>query len=134
MKKKFKLKRYKEVRDLFHAFFQAPEIIRYEEGDESCTIGCVDEDGSEQEFSLMDVVGFIEEHGLWGFVDRKRVIHFWMGERATKEKVIEFLSHEIAHHEFEDMKFRGEIEEEEFMDRVSGVAKRAYEMMKEVLK
>lgn len=51
--------------------------------------------------TLNDFIRVIKQTGIWGFCKHvnkeKKEIHYWSGKRATAEKTIEFLGHELSH-------------------------------------
>lgn len=50
---------------------------------------------------VKELVSLVRTVGLWGYCRhlsrRHKEIHFWIGKRACREKVMEFILHEVAH-------------------------------------
>ncbi len=95
--KEFTLKRYATVDEIVLASFQIEdESLTLKDLMES-TLGGFDQNESEMEFSYEQQKDGIVEQGHWGWIDRNKVIHYWIGKELTMEDLIHFFAHEIGH-------------------------------------
>ena len=72
------------------------------------------------ELSNVDFKKALEYQGVWGFVDDKKVVHFWMKESTPLDTLITFIAHETGHlngHIYKDQ--RKEEEKAHLYDQVA---------------
>jgi hypothetical protein len=50
---------------------------------------------------VKELISWVRQVGVWGYCNhverRHKEIHFWIGKRACRENVLEFILHEVAH-------------------------------------
>jgi hypothetical protein len=82
-----KFKRYRNIEKLMASLLEMPES---QTGDYS-----IGYDGGE--LTSKEWVNTIKEQGIWGFIDNKKVIHFWMDKNCPFELLLTFIAHETGH-------------------------------------
>lgn len=63
---------------------------------EGATMGGVDADGNEVEFTAEQMIEGQRAQGMWGFCDGVR-IHAWIAADADEARAVHFMAHELAH-------------------------------------
>jgi hypothetical protein len=100
---------------------------------ENCRIGGVDENGSEQEFTIEQMVDGIELQGYWGFADEtNHTVHVWENKTASEENLLFFLGHEMGHLCEADIRDSDPIADEHRADDYGRAAVQAYRMLKQL--
>lgn len=93
----FKLKKYDSIDEIILACWQNEDnSITIEDLKES-TVGGLDSNENEHEFSYEDQKEGIEQQGIWGWIDDNKVINYWIGKELSMEELIHFFAHEIGH-------------------------------------
>lgn len=90
MEKQFKLKKYNSIDEIFLASWQNEDNSITLEDLQQSTIGGLDGDENEYEFSYQDQKDGIEQQGIWGWIDDEKVIHYWIGKELSMEELIHF--------------------------------------------
>jgi hypothetical protein len=49
------------------------------------------------EISHKEFVTSITKMGIWGFIDKKSTVHYWMSDKVSFETVLSFVAHETWH-------------------------------------
>ncbi len=93
--KEFLMKEYFSIEDIVSASFQ-DELITAENINEF-SMGGVDSNEDNVQFSFEEQKVGIESQGIWGFVDENNVIHYWIGKDLPLDNIIHFFGHEIGH-------------------------------------
>lgn len=128
--KEFTLKKYDSIDEIILACWQNEDnSITLEDLKES-TVGGLDINENEHEFSYQYQKEGIEQQGIWGWIDDEKIIHYWIGKDLSMEELIHFFAHEIGHQ-------TGKQDEDEFQEemRAEGygyTATMAYEFAKSV--
>jgi hypothetical protein len=91
---KFTLKKYATIDKLilasYEGEFNSIDDLKKE------TMGGLDQDENEVEYSYEDQVNGIQEQGVWGFI-ADDIIHYWKNNNVPMETLIHFFAHEIGH-------------------------------------
>jgi hypothetical protein len=116
-----RFKRYKTVEKLMANFFG---VLLQDLGDFSMG----HDNGEVQKDEFIESVRMM---GIWGYVDDKRIVHFWMDNNVPFETFLMFIAHETGHlngHKYKD----GNKEEEKahLFDQVALYAFRQASRMK----
>lgn len=82
-----RFKRHKTVEKLMASLLEIPEK---DVGEFS-----VGYDGGE--ISRKDFIKSVTKTGIWGFVNKKGVVHYWMKDDAPFEALLMFIAHETGH-------------------------------------
>ena len=56
-----------------------------------------DENGKRHERSNKKAIEDIRNRNIWGFVENKKTIHYFVRKKATLRQVVDFFAHEIGH-------------------------------------
>ena len=56
-----------------------------------------DADGNKHRSQNGTAIKELKNRSCWGWVENKKIIHVWVGKRATLSDVVSLLSHEIGH-------------------------------------
>jgi len=74
--------------------------------------------------SVHDMINWTHKQGIWGYCNHKsrrhKEIHFWIGKRASRESVMEFIIHEIMH--------AGGFRSEKMVCKLAGLGTFAYQI------
>ena len=116
-----KFKRHKTIAKLMACLLEVPEK-------EAGEIGMEYNGGK---LSPIIFAQSITKMGIWGFVDNKNIVHYWMKDDATFEMVLTFLAHETGHLNGRQYKDEGlEEEKAHLFDQVALYAfKKAQELI-----
>lgn len=90
--KKFKrIQRYKSIEGLVAALLGLPvkKVTEYEL--------CYKNGEGVGSLSFAEYKKSIQHMGIWGFVDQKQVLRYWMRDDVPKDMVLRFMSHELGH-------------------------------------
>lgn len=94
----FTLKAYNSIDEVLLSSWQSEDNTLTLDDLKNAEMGChVDESGITTEYSYEDQKEGIESMGYWGWIDDKKVIHYWIGKDVKIEKLIHFFAHEIGH-------------------------------------
>ncbi|MBE3085041.1 MAG: hypothetical protein IMZ64_02350 [Bacteroidetes bacterium] len=107
--------RYYSIEKLMASLLQIPES---KAGDYS-----VGYDGGE--LSNVDFKKAIEHQGVWGFIDDKKVVHYWMKKSAPLDTLITFIAHETGH--LNGRTYKNQRKEEEKAHSYDQIALYAYQ-------
>jgi hypothetical protein len=110
-----KFKRYKNIEKLMGSLLNIPatEVGEFNVG----------YDGGE--ISNKEFIQSIKKQKIWGFVDDKGVIHYWMDDKAPIKTIISFIAHETGH--MNGKKYKDQNKEENKAHLFEQVACYAYE-------
>lgn len=86
----------------------------------------------ERKWPMRRFVRSCRKRGLWGWCEKKKLIHAWIADYADPGAVIRFFAHELGHMQRPHHRRRGQ--EEAKAEQYASVAKTAFEMMIEILK
>jgi len=96
-KKDFTLKKYNSIDEIILACWKNEDNSITLEDLKDSTIGGLDSNENEHEFSYEDQKEGIEKQGIWGWIGDDKVIHCWIGKELSMEELIHFFAHEIGH-------------------------------------
>lgn len=97
MVRNFKIKRYESLDEILLAS-TGDETLTLESLCKDYTMEGVTEDGDEMNLTMEQTREYIEEQGIWGFVDEKNTIHVWIKDQNVRPvEIIGFFAHEIGH-------------------------------------
>lgn len=129
-KKEFSLKRYDNLDEVILAVYQDDEnSLTLEDLKESIITG-LDSNEQEVSFDYETQKAGIETQGVWGWIDKDKVIHYWLGKDLPIEELIHFLAHEIGHETGEPNE--DHLQEEMRAEDFGYVATQAYEFAKQL--
>lgn len=118
---KFTLKRYSSVEEIQISIYDGHLTI--DEIVDSEFTG-FDLSGKEVIIPMSEQIACIKKQGVWGYVDKKCTIHYWVSETVEIKDIIHFLAHEIGHKT--GTKYRNELKEELKAESFGEVAELAY--------
>jgi hypothetical protein len=95
---------------------------------EGATMGGVDADGNEVEFTAAQMIEGQRAQGMWGFCDGDR-IHAWIADDADDVRAVHFMAHELAHLRGADAPAIA-AEEEAWAELVGGIAAEAFTLVR----
>ena len=95
--KDFSLKKYNSIDEVILASWQNEDNSIILEDLKEATIGGLDINENEHEFSYEDQKEGIEKQGIWGWIGDDKVIHYWIGKELSMEELIHFFAHDIGH-------------------------------------
>lgn len=95
--KNFKIKKYDSIEELYCCLYK--DISKKDLCNNSIKVNCMFSDGDKVEIDWKEMKLNYEEQGIWGFIDIKNTIHFWIkkGFKIKFEKLLHFFGHEIGH-------------------------------------
>lgn len=128
--KEFTLKRYDSVDEVVLAAWKEEDDTMTMEDLKSSSMGGLDGNENEVEFSYNDQKEGIEKQGYWGWIDRDKLIHFWIGKELSMEELIHFFAHEIGHRT--DKPYKDGFKEEMRAEGYGRTATLAYEFAKKI--
>jgi hypothetical protein len=82
-----KFKRYKTVEKLMSNFFNVSEK----------DLGNFSVGHDEGEIPKVDFIKGIKMMGIWGYVEKKSIVHYWMANNVPFETLLMFIAHETGH-------------------------------------
>ena len=116
-----KFKKYKKVDDLLRVITEGLPV------DGGLSVGY-----SDGEVTLKEFKRNLDRQGIWGFVDEKGIVHYWMKEGVAFDTVLAFIAHETGH--LNGKKYKYNEKEENKATTFDGVAVYAYRMANKLLK
>lgn len=129
--KEFKLKRYDSIDEVVLAAWKEEDDTITMEDLKSSSMGGLDGNENEVEFSYNDQKEGIEKQGYWGWIDENKLIHFWIGKKdVSMEELIHFFAHEIGHRT--DKPYKNGFKEEMRAEGYGRTATLAYEFAKKI--
>jgi|ERR1035437_6515255 hypothetical protein len=94
---KITLKKYESIDELILASYQDYENPLTIEDMKGCEVVGLDQHEQEVKISYDQQKEGIEKQGHWGWIDKQKVIHYWIGKDLTLKALIHFFAHEIGH-------------------------------------
>jgi len=115
-----KFQRHKTIENLLASLLEIPEkeVSEYNVG------------GGGEELTNKVFIKCIKHQGIWGFVDKKRTVHYWMKKGVPFENVIMFVAHETGH--LNGRQFKNLGLEEAKAHQFDQIAAYAYKKAKEI--
>lgn len=117
---------YNELEDCYAAFYDVNI-------DELMTIQNKWTDGKDYHvWGMRRCIRNRKKAGTWGWLQNKEIIHVWIADHATEEKIIRLLAHELGH--MQNPRHRQSQKEEEKAEKYADVALNAFTLMQHLKK
>ena len=114
--------KYDDINKCMAAFFNCePDELESLEGNFEMLWG----DGKEESWDIQTAITDIRKGACWGWLEDKRVLHYYISARATLSQVIKMFGHELGHMQ---RPFHRSLKEEQKADKYGSVVVAAYEI------
>lgn len=119
------IKTYKRFADCFKAYFYPGKVPQ------KGYWRWMDENGKKRQLCLKKTIAAIKANKCWGWLEKKTIIHLWIGAGCNDVDIIRLIAHELGHAK---RPFHRSLKEEMKAEKYASVAELAFLIMEDVKK